>query len=128
MIQWINWLILLKYYGYATFSRLELQESSLRHFDVVEEIQLNNARGALSASILSSSFRHKFASGSTSVNSYIPSTKPVTVMSAEYEGQDPLEIAKQAERDLNSSAMKQGDGRNQRYDNSTSGISFLSTQ
>ncbi|KAL8793629.1 MAG: hypothetical protein Q9195_003781 [Heterodermia aff. obscurata] len=43
-------------------------------------------------------------------------------MSAEYEGQDPLEIAKQAERDLNSSAMKQGDGRNQRYDNSTSAV------
>lgn len=42
-------------------------------------------------------------------------------MSAEYEGQDPLELAKQAERDLNSSAMKQGEGRNQRYDNSTSG-------
>ena len=49
-------------------------------------------------------------------------------MSAEYEGQDPLEIAKQAERDLNSSAMKQGDGRNQRYDNSTSGISLPSAQ
>ena len=47
-------------------------------------------------------------------------------MSAEYEGQDPLEIAKQAERDLNSSAMRQGDGRNQRYDNSTSGIPLLS--
>ena len=47
-------------------------------------------------------------------------------MSAEYEGQDVLEIAKQAERDLNSSAMKQGEGRNQRYDNSTSGISFPS--
>ena len=31
-------------------------------------------------------------------------------MSAEYEGQDPLEIAKQAERDLNSDAMKQGKG------------------
>lgn len=43
------------------------------------------------------------------------------IMSAEYEGQDPLEIAKQAERDLNSNAMKQGEGRNQRYDNSTSG-------
>ncbi|CAF9915027.1 MAG: hypothetical protein HETSPECPRED_002272 [Heterodermia speciosa] len=43
-------------------------------------------------------------------------------MSAAYEGQDPLEIAKQAERDLNSSALKQGDGRNQRYDNSTSAV------
>lgn len=42
-------------------------------------------------------------------------------MSAEYEGQDPLEIAKQAERDLNSNALKQGEGRNQRYDNSSSG-------
>ncbi len=29
-------------------------------------------------------------------------------MSKEYEGQDPLAIAQQAERDLNSNAMKQG--------------------
>ena len=42
-------------------------------------------------------------------------------MSAQYEGQDPLEIAKRAERDLNSDALKQGEGRSQRYDNSTSG-------
>ena len=33
-----------------------------------------------------------------------------TAMSAEYEGQDPLEIAKQAERDLNSHEAKQGHG------------------
>lgn len=31
-------------------------------------------------------------------------------MSKEYEGQDPLAIAQQAERDLNSNAMKQGEG------------------
>ena len=43
-------------------------------------------------------------------------------MSREYEGQDPLELAQQAERDLNSNAMKQGEGRNQRYDNSSSGL------
>ena len=42
-------------------------------------------------------------------------------MSKEYEGQDPLAIAQQAERDLNSNAMKQGEGRNQRYGGSTSG-------
>lgn len=36
-------------------------------------------------------------------------------MSKEYEGQDPLAIAQQAERDLNSNAMKQGEGRNLRY-------------
>ena len=46
-------------------------------------------------------------------------------MSAEYAGQDPLEIAKQAERDLKSNAMKSGEGRNQRYDNSSSSKSFL---
>ena len=42
-------------------------------------------------------------------------------MSKEYEGQDPLAIAQQAERDLNSNAMKQGEGRNQCYGASTSG-------
>ncbi|KAI9824634.1 MAG: hypothetical protein M1819_000835, partial [Sarea resinae] len=31
-------------------------------------------------------------------------------MSAEYEGQDPLKIAQQAEKDLNSQAAKQGHG------------------
>ena len=31
-------------------------------------------------------------------------------MSQEYEGQDPLVIAQQAERDLNSNALKQGYG------------------
>ena len=31
-------------------------------------------------------------------------------MSAEYEGQDPLDIAKQAERDLNSNEAKVGHG------------------
>ena len=49
-------------------------------------------------------------------------------MSQQYEGQDPLAIAQQAERDLNSNAMKSGESRNQRYDNSSSGplaIAFL---
>ena len=43
-------------------------------------------------------------------------------MSKEYEGQDPLDIAQRAERDLNSNALKQGEGRKQRYDNSSSGL------
>ena len=34
-------------------------------------------------------------------------------MSAEYEGQDPLDIAKQAERDLNSHEAKHGHGGSQ---------------
>lgn len=43
-------------------------------------------------------------------------------MSQEYEGQDPLVIAQQAERDLNSNALKQGEGRNLRYGASDSSI------
>ena len=42
-------------------------------------------------------------------------TDHTAIMSAEYEGQDPLDIAKQAERDLNSHEAKFGHG------NSTSG-------
>ena len=32
-------------------------------------------------------------------------------MSVEYEGKDPIELAKQAERDLNSNALKDGSGK-----------------
>ena len=38
------------------------------------------------------------------------SFKAFVIMSKEYEGQDPLAIAQQAERDLNSNAAKTGDG------------------
>ena len=43
----------------------------------------------------------------TSITSF-PDTGSTSIMSQEYAGQDPLEIAKQAEADLNSTAAKHG--------------------
>lgn len=79
-------------------------------------------------------FSHQSHSKDTQSLLYLPATPCTTStnthpinMSAEYKGQDPLEIAKQAERDLNSHEAKQGHSTDRTTVQSGKGASDSST-